>query len=77
MAATIRRRNRVNAETLNAAHKHRQQWTGAELDIALRDDLTAREKARRLGRTYMAIKAARYRATTDPKWQAVVRGGYT
>lgn len=48
------------------------QWTGPELEIALRDDLTAKQAALMLGRTYFATQAARRKARTDPKWSSVV-----
>lgn len=39
---------------------HREPWTGPELEIAARSDLSTREVAEMLGRTYLAVKQARY-----------------
>lgn len=55
-----------------AAPKSHQLWTGAELEIALRDDLRVVDLALMLGRSYAAVQAARIRARTDPKWIKVV-----
>jgi len=46
-------------------------WTGAELEIVTRTDLTVAELAVLLGRTQSAVVSARVRATTDPKWLAI------
>lgn len=69
-------RARQNAKDLNVesraeAGRHGYQWTGPELEIAARPDLTAREVAAMLGRTIAAVKAARQKSQHDPKWQRV------
>lgn len=60
------------AETLPRATRYGYQWTGPELEIALREDLTAIEAAKMLGRTFHAVRAARHKARREPKWRDVV-----
>lgn len=54
-------------KTLNVATRNRHEWTGPELELASRTDLTARELALLLGRTYAAVKTMRYKLKADPK----------
>lgn len=42
-------------------------WTGPELEMAARDDLTAKEVAAALGRTIAAVHGARKKLRHDPK----------
>lgn len=56
------------AESLPRAVKHGDEWTGPELEIALRSDLTVVEIAEMLNRTTRAVRSARYRARHDPKY---------
>lgn len=49
------------------AHRKGLDWTGPELEIADRDDLTALQVARMLGRTKGAVEAARRRLRTEPR----------
>lgn len=49
-----------------------KQWTGPDMEIALRADLTVQEAAKMLGRTYAAVKMMRHRCKSDPKYAAVV-----
>lgn len=51
----------IQAESLPGATNHYQQYTGADWDIILSKDLTNRDKAKKLGRTYKAIINARDR----------------
>lgn len=65
----------ADAQTQRTTHPadHRgEQWTGPDLELALREDLTARQVALLIGRTYYAVQTARHKARTDPKWIAVV-----
>lgn len=60
---------KVNSETLGEATKHRQQWTGPELELLVtRTDLTLRELAKSLGRSRHAVASARRRALKEPKY---------
>lgn len=70
---TNKQRLRYQAETLPTARNHENLWTGAELEIVVtRTDLSLSKLAQLLGRTRHAVASARWRATTDPKWIAVV-----
>lgn len=61
------RRDRENSELAATATHHRQQWTGPELEIAARADLTLREVAHMLGRTIAAVAYARRGLREDPR----------
>jgi hypothetical protein len=60
---------RVQAETASAARRHGRVWTGPELEIAARDDLSNKEIALMLGRTYAAVDHARRGIKIDPRKQ--------
>lgn len=60
----------INAVTRAVAGKHRQEWTGAELEIATRPGLTATQAALKLGRTMHAVKNIRKKCRADPKLKA-------
>jgi hypothetical protein len=62
-----RNRKRANDATLDRARNWRKQWTGPELEIAMRDDLTARQAADMLGRTLHAVKHVRRQVKVDPR----------
>lgn len=59
----------TNAATRAAAGKHRHEWTSAEMVIATRPGMTAREAALMLGRTMHAVKNIRKKCRADPKLQ--------
>lgn len=63
----LERYNSSQAETLEKARRRGQQWTGAELEIAARPDLTAKEVALMLGRTFAAVEKMRRKLQADPK----------
>jgi hypothetical protein len=67
-AATMRTIGRLQSETLPNASQHHKEWTGPDLEMVLRQDLTVREIALRLGRTFAATAMARHRARHDPDW---------
>lgn len=50
-----------NTASLESAKRHRYEWTGPELEMVSRDDLTASELAEGLGRTVAAVQAMRKR----------------
>lgn len=60
--------NSSQAVTLPQARNNGKQWTGPELELASRDDLTANEVAAILGRTFAAVHATRKRIKKDPKY---------
>jgi hypothetical protein len=49
------------ADAKAKAHRNGMQWTGPELELASRTDLTSNEVARMLGRTLYAVKAMRHK----------------
>lgn len=51
----------IQEETRENADHHGEPWEVYELEVALRDDLTAKESALMLGRTYGAVTGARRR----------------
>jgi hypothetical protein len=58
------------------ATRHRAEWTGPELEIAARTDLSNREVAAMLGRTFFAVNAKRKQLRSEPRdqWLAGKRG---
>lgn len=60
---------RANAATLESAVNHYKQWTGPEMEIAARADLTARQAALMIGRSMKAVKTMRMRLRNDPKYR--------
>lgn len=73
LVRTNGQRQRRQVETIPTARNHGNQWTGAELEIVVtRTDLSLVKLGKLLGRTSYAVASARERATTDPKWIAVV-----
>lgn len=69
-AAAARRRaewQAAQAATLPTAVNNRKEWTGPELEIIARDDLSARQAALMLGRTAQGVKRARQRLREDPR----------
>jgi hypothetical protein len=62
-----RKFKRANVASRGQAARHRYPWTGPELEIAARTDLTAAQVAALLGRTIVAVRHARVKLRTDPK----------
>jgi predicted transcriptional regulator len=60
-------RTSLQSETREKATRHGQQWTGPELEIAGREDLTVRQAAARLGRSYASVANMRHKLKVDPK----------
>lgn len=54
-----RNKKRVNDKLRDTASRHGQQWTGPELEIATRRDLSAAQVAKMLGRTLYGVKHQR------------------
>ena len=67
----LNRRSWVNyqAPSLESATRSGVQWTGPEMELLARRDLTARQIAGMLGRTYYAVANARWRLQRDPRAQ--------
>lgn len=66
-AGRRRAHRKAQAESLEAASRQGFEWTGVELETLTRDDLTTREMARLLRRTYGATAMQRQRIRTDPR----------
>jgi len=66
-AVSRRRAKAKNDASIPGATKRGQQWTGTELEIALRPDLTVADAAKHLGRTLYAVGKVRSRAKREPK----------
>lgn len=66
-----RRIAKAQAESLPQATRRGMQWIGAELEIVMRADLTARDAARMLGRTVEAVLWARKKCRKDPRFSAL------
>jgi hypothetical protein len=64
---TAKRNQRRFTATADGA-KRGQQWTGVEMEFALREDLTIREIAKELGRTYAAVSVMRTKCRLEPKY---------
>jgi hypothetical protein len=74
--AAVRRRNRrdqaQNAESAAKARErghHNHQWTGPELEIAARPDLTPVQVAAMIGRSIRGVTEMRIRIKKEPKLQ--------
>jgi hypothetical protein len=69
-AAYTRNKKRLQAQndkSRETAARHNQWWTGTELEIASREDLTAAQVAAMLGRTLRSVSEARARMRDDPR----------
>jgi hypothetical protein len=64
-ALLLRNRKKVNDKLRETAERHGQEWTGVELEIASRPDLTARQVAEVLHRTLNAVRTMRQRLNSD------------
>ncbi len=70
--ATEAQRKRVNDRTRDRAEHYKQEWTGPELEIATRSDLTAAQAARMLGRTMHGVKRVRAKCRTEPRYMKLL-----
>lgn len=58
---------KVQRETKAAAVNAGNEWTGPELELLARKDLTVREVAEMLGRSYQAARTQRTLLNKDPR----------
>lgn len=58
-------RRREQAKSLEGASNYYKAWTGPELELILRRDLTAPQAAEMLGRTVAAVRRMRVKAQRD------------
>lgn len=63
------RKRREQAASADTATRYNYEWTGPELEVAAREDLTAREVATMLGRTIAAVNGKRKKLRTMPRDQ--------
>lgn len=63
----LRSGKKINAESLATAYRNGQEWTGPEIEMVMRADLTAREVAPLIGRTVAAVKLMRHHCRVDPR----------
>jgi len=59
---------RQQQQTVEAASRKGYEWTGPELELLTRRDLTTRQIAEMTRRTYAAVAHARHRVRHDPKF---------
>jgi hypothetical protein len=52
--------------TLEKATRHYYRWTGPELELASREDLSAKDVALMIGRSYAAVLSMRRKLHADP-----------
>jgi hypothetical protein len=57
---------RHQGETKPSARRHYAQWTGPELELASRRDLSTRQVAQMIGRTYWAVQTMRAALSKEP-----------
>jgi len=67
--AQIKRRDKDRAQnaTMPTAGRRGMPWTGPELEIVARADLTAEQAAQMTGRTYHGVETQRRRLGIDPR----------
>jgi transcription elongation factor Elf1 len=57
------------SQSLESATNHYKEWTGPELELLLREDLTAIELAEMLNRTLHSVRRMRVKVQKDPRKQ--------
>lgn len=62
-------RHKAQGATVSAADRSGQQWTGPELELLSRDDLSVHEIARTIRRTFYAVRQMKTRLHIEPKLQ--------
>lgn len=60
---------RAQDRSLEHAHRYRAEWTGPELELAARTDITHVQLAEMLGRTVHAVRTKRHKLRTKPREQ--------
>lgn len=67
----LEERKRSNDLSRDVARNHAKQWTGPQLEIAARLDLTDADVAAMTGRTVRAVETIRGRLKDDPRLQSM------
>lgn len=57
-----------NRKSLQGANNYGKEWTGPELELVVREDLTLNQIAEMLGRSFSSVCAARHKSKHDPKF---------
>lgn len=60
-----------NDKSLEYAFNHNKQWTGPEMEIAERPDMTDIQVGAMLGRSQMAVAMIRHRIRNEPKYRQI------
>lgn len=60
-------REKVQTKTRPLAHRWGYEWTGPELELAARDDLTSVQIALMIGRTAYAVRTMQHYVRVDPR----------
>lgn len=61
------RQKHINDESVDIARRRGYEWTGPELEIASRAELTSRQVAAMIGRTVYGVETVRRRLRVEPK----------
>jgi hypothetical protein len=72
--AVQERAARRQARTVESARNWGKEWTGPELEVLARGDLTRAQKALLLGRTYNAVANMLRRVCVDPRTEFLLLG---
>lgn len=59
----------TNDKLLGRAHRHNSQWSGPEMELAARSDLSAQQVGDMIGRTLWAVSTMRRRLRKEPSQQ--------
>lgn len=73
-AREARTAKKANDLSRDAAFRHGEQWTGTQLEIVSRDDLTLDQIATITGRTRHAVQNARQRLRNEPEFRGIRDG---
>ena len=66
-----KRRKRNNDRSRENASHHGEEWTGPQMEVIARMDISAREAAAMLGRTFNAVVNMRRKLKSDPRKQSL------
>jgi hypothetical protein len=69
-----KRKDLLRRETIDGATHRYQPWTGPQLELAMRYDLTAKEIALMTGRTHSAVQSMRARLRREDPTTLVLAG---
>lgn len=64
----------TNDKSRKTAINSGKEWTGPEMEIATREDLTLKEAADMLGRSIQSVHMMRHRCAYEPKYRDKITG---